>query len=62
MVFLRTKTSSQKLTKAWRNLDSLGIDDLADHAAAYKFGTNKKATCVRPPDGSAIEDPRERSR
>lgn len=55
MVFLRAKTSSQKLTKAWHTLESLDVEDLADHPASYRFGTNGKTIYVRTPEGTVID-------
>jgi len=48
MVFLRARTSSQRLRKAWGNLP---IVDLTDHPAKYRFGTDGKAIFVEGPDG-----------
>jgi len=48
MVFLRARTSSQRLRKAWSNLP---VVDLTDHPAAYKFGTDGKRIFVEGPEG-----------
>ncbi|MFJ6532540.1 DUF433 domain-containing protein [Microbacterium sp. NPDC091662] len=48
MVFLRARTSSQRLRKAWSNLP---VVDLTDHPSRYRFGTDGKAIFVEGPDG-----------
>ncbi|QRY39420.1 DUF433 domain-containing protein [Microbacterium hominis] len=48
MVFLRAKTSSQRLRKAWTTLPEI---DLTDHPSRYQFGTDGKAIFVQGPDG-----------
>lgn len=48
MVFLRAKTSSQRLRRAWGNLP---VVDLTDHPAEYSFGTDGKNIFVEGPEG-----------
>lgn len=48
MVFLRARTSSQRLRKAWNNLP---VVELTDHPSKYRFGTDGKAIFVEGPDG-----------
>jgi len=48
MVFLRARTSSQRLRKAWNNLP---VVDMTDHPAAYTFGTDGRNIFVEGPDG-----------
>lgn len=48
MVFLRARTSSQRLRKAWGNLPEV---DLTEHPSHYRFGTDGKAIFVEGPDG-----------
>lgn len=52
MAFLRSRTSSQRLTKAWNGLD---VMDLADHPARYSFGTDGKVIFVKTPDDSVVD-------
>ncbi len=55
MVFLRAKTSSQKLTKAWSNLDTIDMVDVADHPSSFSFGTDGKKIFVRSMSGDVLD-------
>ncbi|WP_125100193.1 DUF433 domain-containing protein [Leucobacter chromiireducens] len=50
MVFLRAKTSSQRLMKAMSSLEQLNMVHLVEHPAEYQFGTDGKRIYVRAPD------------
>lgn len=52
MVFLRAKTSNQRVRRAFDNLD---VFDLSDHPSAYKFGTDRRTIIVQGPDGVRID-------
>ncbi len=52
MVFLRAKTSAQKLRAAWGKLDMVA---LADHPSDFSFGTDGKVIFVRRPDGVVMD-------
>lgn len=52
MVFLRAKTSAQKLSMAWGKLDVVAV---ADHPAAFTFGTDGKVIFVQTPRGDVVD-------
>ncbi len=52
MVFLRAKTSMQKLRAAWGNLD---IVDVADHPSEFTFGTDGKVIFVKTTSGTVLD-------
>ncbi|MFL1999481.1 DUF433 domain-containing protein [Microbacterium sp. A1-JK] len=52
MVFLRAKTSAQKLRAAWGNLDMVAV---ADHPSEFIFGTDGKRIFVKTPDGDVVD-------
>lgn len=52
MVFLRAKTSAQRLRAAWGKLD---VVEVADHPSAYSFGTDGGAILVRTPKGTVLD-------
>ncbi|WJS92476.1 DUF433 domain-containing protein [Microbacterium testaceum] len=52
MVFIRAKTSAQRLRAAWGKLDMVAV---ADHPSAYSFGTDGRGIFVRLPDGTVLD-------
>ncbi len=56
MVFLRAKTSSQRLTKAWQGLEKLNLVELVDHPSEYTFGSDGKRIFVQAPGEDAVLD------
>lgn len=56
MVFLRAKTSSQRLTKAWQSLGKLNLADLVDHPSEYSFGSDGKRIFVQTPNEGPVVD------
>lgn len=52
MVFLRAKTSAQKLRAAWDNLDMFAV---ADHPSEFVFGTDGKGIYAKTPDGEVVD-------
>jgi uncharacterized protein (DUF433 family) len=52
MVFLRAKTSAQKLRAAWGNLDMVAV---ADHPSQFTFGTDGKRIFVKTPEGDVVD-------
>jgi uncharacterized protein (DUF433 family) len=55
MVFLRAKTSSQKLTKAWANLDTIDMVEVADHPSEFKFGSDGSKIFVLAASGDVLD-------
>lgn len=56
MVFLRAKTSSQKLTKAWLSLSRMNLVDLVDHPSQYSFGSDGRRIFVQAPGDDDVLD------
>jgi len=54
-VFLRARTSSQQLFKAWGSLSELDLEEVVDHPSTFKFGTDGKTIFVELPDEGVVD-------